>query len=217
MHAKPDLRVFLKWMIYRSGSVITDVIPLEANLKFNLSTLLLLTACIALAVGWAWGRRFYETKLEDQYYTLEDVESCIIGSFNKNLFAQRLDSLSNGEITQEEFDKFRDGALLDSVIYLYLNEHIATNTKFDLSDGVSFSTDQNNRIVYNAGWALRLLGLESTNDVASILNSDTNRIEWHGEDLYSSSNKINDSFTEFIERAIDHNNERRRQIEESAK
>ena len=26
MHAKPDLRVFLKWLIYRSGSVITDVI-----------------------------------------------------------------------------------------------------------------------------------------------------------------------------------------------
>ena len=25
MHAKPDLRVFLKWMINRSGSVITDV------------------------------------------------------------------------------------------------------------------------------------------------------------------------------------------------
>ena len=29
MHAKPDLRVFLKWMIARSGSVITDVITLE--------------------------------------------------------------------------------------------------------------------------------------------------------------------------------------------
>ena len=29
MHAKPDLRVFLKWMIYRSGSVITDVIWLQ--------------------------------------------------------------------------------------------------------------------------------------------------------------------------------------------
>ena len=28
MHAKPDLRVFLKWMIAGSGSVITDVIPL---------------------------------------------------------------------------------------------------------------------------------------------------------------------------------------------
>ena len=26
MHTKPDLRVFLKWMITRSGSVITDVI-----------------------------------------------------------------------------------------------------------------------------------------------------------------------------------------------
>ena len=29
MHAKPGLRVVLKWMIYRSGSVIADVIPLE--------------------------------------------------------------------------------------------------------------------------------------------------------------------------------------------
>ena len=28
MHAKPDLRVLLKWMITRSGSVITDVILL---------------------------------------------------------------------------------------------------------------------------------------------------------------------------------------------
>ena len=31
MHAKPDLRVFLKWMIAGSGSVITDVIRLNAN------------------------------------------------------------------------------------------------------------------------------------------------------------------------------------------
>ena len=29
MHAKPDLRVVLKWMIYRSGSVIAAVITLE--------------------------------------------------------------------------------------------------------------------------------------------------------------------------------------------
>ena len=28
MHAKPDLRVFLKWKIAGSGSVITGVIPL---------------------------------------------------------------------------------------------------------------------------------------------------------------------------------------------
>ena len=33
MHAKPDLRVFLKWMVYRSGSVITDVIHLSLAQK----------------------------------------------------------------------------------------------------------------------------------------------------------------------------------------
>ena len=29
MHAKPDLRVVLKWKIYRPDSVIVDVIPLR--------------------------------------------------------------------------------------------------------------------------------------------------------------------------------------------
>ena len=31
MHAKPDLRVVLEWVIAGSGSVITDVIPLRRN------------------------------------------------------------------------------------------------------------------------------------------------------------------------------------------
>ena len=39
MHAKPDLRVFLKWMIARSGSVITDVIRLVNQVLRNLSSL----------------------------------------------------------------------------------------------------------------------------------------------------------------------------------
>ena len=33
MHAKPDLRVFLKWMIADSGSVITDVMSLGVSLN----------------------------------------------------------------------------------------------------------------------------------------------------------------------------------------
>ena len=35
MHAKPDLRVFLKWTIAHSGSVITDVIPLKTPLPLK--------------------------------------------------------------------------------------------------------------------------------------------------------------------------------------
>ena len=34
MHAKPDLRVFLKWKIARSGSVITDVIRLRDTFNY---------------------------------------------------------------------------------------------------------------------------------------------------------------------------------------
>ena len=40
MHAKPDLRVFLKWMIARSGSVITDVMCLKDFALVNRYTIL---------------------------------------------------------------------------------------------------------------------------------------------------------------------------------
>ena len=47
MHAKPDLRVFLKWMIAGSGSVITDVIHLRVidilTHRFSIRTLLAIT------------------------------------------------------------------------------------------------------------------------------------------------------------------------------
>ena len=43
MHAKPDLRVFLKWMIAGTGSVITDVIPLIASMYRLLIAFLIFT------------------------------------------------------------------------------------------------------------------------------------------------------------------------------
>ena len=47
MHAKPDLRVVLKWMIAGSGSVIADVITLRmVQMQFELRTLIeFVTAC----------------------------------------------------------------------------------------------------------------------------------------------------------------------------
>ena len=46
MHAKPDLRVFLKWMIAGSGSVITDVIQTQviALMQIRLRTILVVVA-----------------------------------------------------------------------------------------------------------------------------------------------------------------------------
>ena len=43
LHAKPDLRLFLKWMIYRSGSVIVTVIlPSTRNAMHILPYILIL-------------------------------------------------------------------------------------------------------------------------------------------------------------------------------
>ena len=58
MHAKPGLRVVLKWMIYRSGSVIAAVIQLLAQprlrdtellpVKISIKWILLLTVLVCL-------------------------------------------------------------------------------------------------------------------------------------------------------------------------
>ena len=73
MHAKPDLRVLLKWMITGSGSVITDVIRLNANqvcmvrpqVSIRLA-LILLTLCAFCVVQFSrLGERqqFYEVSV----------------------------------------------------------------------------------------------------------------------------------------------------------
>ena len=59
MHAKSDLRVFLEWMITGSGSVITDVIPLNRiavkNIRFGIKALLFLTLIAAsLTMGYQY-------------------------------------------------------------------------------------------------------------------------------------------------------------------
>ena len=172
-------------------------------MKFRLSTFLLLITIFALATGWLWERRHYKKKLEEQVYTLQDAECSIIGSLHKMMFAQRLQMLADGEITQTEFDDFKTRSLMDNVIYLHLNEKIATNTTFDLSDGVKFSTDQNGRMLRIAGQSLHLLGITSSDELNEILKKDTDRIEWFGSDLFHENGNINDSFADFAKRSIE--------------
>ena len=52
MHAKPDLRVFLKWMVIRSGSVITDVIPLSSEPPINCEILTFELLAMDVINGW---------------------------------------------------------------------------------------------------------------------------------------------------------------------
>ena len=51
MHAKPDLRVFLKWMITRSGSVITDVIRLNQTMRLPAIAIASLIAFVTLVAN----------------------------------------------------------------------------------------------------------------------------------------------------------------------
>ena len=57
MHAKPDLRVVLKWMIYRSGSVIAAVIRLRElvpmRVRYSIRTLIIavIVFSVILALG----------------------------------------------------------------------------------------------------------------------------------------------------------------------
>ena len=52
MHTNPDLRVFLKWMIAGSGSVITDVIPLSSEPPINCEILTFELLAMDVINGW---------------------------------------------------------------------------------------------------------------------------------------------------------------------
>ena len=56
MHAKPDLRVFLKWKIARSGSVIVDDMQIpKPPMLFGLTGLLVV---VEMAIGNSWSNQF---------------------------------------------------------------------------------------------------------------------------------------------------------------
>ena len=74
MHAKPDLRVSLEWMIARSGSVITAVITLRSSMaKSNKSLLVIaivLSVFLILPIGFlscAYNFRLIEPFREFEY------------------------------------------------------------------------------------------------------------------------------------------------------
>jgi hypothetical protein len=69
MHAKPDLRVFLEWMIAGSGSVITDVItPMHNLTKFeqlSFAAVVLVICGVFLQLAWAMPALGNFTQTED--------------------------------------------------------------------------------------------------------------------------------------------------------
>ena len=114
MHAKPDLRVFLKWLIAGSGSVITDVIRLRKtsephNMKltanrsrFRLRSLFL--AITVLAIGLAYFRTQYSTAYQ-QWLAEKDLisrlnESCSVtkSKISGTPWLRWLDSLTEDKI-----------------------------------------------------------------------------------------------------------------------
>ena len=85
MHAKPDLRVFLKWMISGSGSVITDVIQLSTGnmkrIRFSLKTAATLVFVLALAFAFPV-RRYLNSIGQSKLVSELETAGAKVGKFN---------------------------------------------------------------------------------------------------------------------------------------
>lgn len=82
MHAKPDLRVFLKWRIAGSGSVIPAVIPLESMRTFHTISVGISGTLIAGLVAYISSLRVESTALYASVFLLfllAPALACIAG------------------------------------------------------------------------------------------------------------------------------------------
>ena len=113
MHAKPDLRVVLKWMINRSGSVITDVIP--HGCTFMNSNFTLIAMCIAFVSGCTLARPI--TKKID---TRTDMQTMLHGQLS--LLADR-EAVTDFLRTEGFECKFVENGAFDDRIGSVNNEH----------------------------------------------------------------------------------------------
>ena len=96
MHAKPDLRVFLKWMIARSGSVITAVIPLNTQMKFTIRTLLFVMLLVGVGVTLYHNSEYYKRweRVEEAIATFDPHQtSHELADYYRQLFTLADDDL----------------------------------------------------------------------------------------------------------------------------
>ena len=95
MHAKPDLRVFLKWMIAGSGSVIADVIRL-LRMKIGLNSFLIgCSICGIIFAGIFYCVSFVIDLTTDEYIDISGKQArAMIFAWPQNVNASEIDRVS---------------------------------------------------------------------------------------------------------------------------
>ena len=173
------------------------------QMKFRLATILWVLTTLCLVLGWIWERHHYERQVEERIETEVAVECTLTAALHKNLFCERLQETASGVRSEESFAKFRREHLIESVIYLFLNEGYATNRETQLENGWTKSTDQNGRTLRFAGKSLYLLKIDSSEQLNRLLIDNEFYFDWHGDQLFDENKEMKSEFRDFVDRSID--------------
>lgn len=173
-------------------------------MKYRLSTLLLLFALVAVAVGWIAERRHYKTRIEKEVAREGEVRSAYsMAQYTNNIYKE-MDSLS-----EKEFSKRRDGQLLTNVLHLYINEaHVAPRW---IPAGASSAATLHQQVgpgakdVLNESCeSLTLLGIDSSEGFHEALSKS-----FAGKfvDEFCNGDSLEDELADFITRSLATKNE----------
>lgn len=131
------------------------------------------------------------------------VETVLVGAFHKNHFARSTQRLRDGEMTQNEYDEFVTRSLLDNIVYLCLNEELATDTENIISDRIRTRTAQPDRSLMQTGHSMELLGLNDSSELNKLFQADRRKIDWYDESLFDENGQITESFADFVDRSVE--------------
>ena len=190
MHAKPDLRVFLKWMIAHSGSVITGVILLSSfqakkQMKFSIGNLFLVVVVSATILAWRIDRLKLGRIQADYEHRLTHLSASVNVLKHRHLYR------SESRSSELRIREILSGRQL---------QYSKTQTVLDVLSAFRHSGGIEDEALLNSFvWsAMAQLDCETVSDLRRYL-------EEHCIDLgviYDSTNQDYQRFETFIERAM---------------
>jgi hypothetical protein len=154
--------------------------------------------------GWLWERQRYGVILDEKIYAQVSIECALSSALYKNIFCLRIDELENGQLTQDQFNSFRDRSLVENVVYLYLNQEYIAERSYEIGEGQAFHTAQLDRSLDFAGCSLSLLSFADATHLQQYFDDHPKLIESFTEDLFDSNGQMEPDFVKFVEYAIEH-------------
>ena len=180
--------------------------------------LLCLLAVGSISSAWYLERKKYTQRLKQDFLQHAHVSNTLDAPRESLLVAMMLSQIESGELSQEEFNRYLKRQLYIGLSEMYLHRNSSKHLVIDIETEEGYSGrvgfDNPSAIRRDAGRALSLLGIESSEELNKALKKHEGHYDMFGQDdIFDEEQNIRGSYAKFIDECISEHAKRTKERE----